>query len=83
MSERITPGIYRHYKNHDYQVFGEARNSETGEIYVLYKPLYEIPDADPEQLVVRPKEMFLEEVEVDGQKVPRFKLIEEKLSPIK
>lgn len=82
MAERITPGIWRHYKKHDYQVFGEARNSETGEVYVLYKPLYKIPDADPEQLVVRSKEMFLEEVEVDGQMVPRFHLIEGNPNPL-
>ncbi len=83
MAERITPGIYKHYKGHNYQVFGEARDSETGEVYILYKPLYEIPDADPEQLVVRPKEMFLEEVEIGDQLVPRFSLIEEKPSPFK
>ena len=58
-----------------YQVFGEAIHTETDERFVVYKPLYPVPE--PEKYRVRPKEMFFEEVEVDGVRIARFKLIQE------
>lgn len=71
----ITPGKYRHYKGKDYQVFGVARHSETGEMLVVYKHLYEIEGVPADQLSVRPLEMFTEEVEVEGKMTPRFQYI--------
>ncbi len=65
----ITPGRYRHYKGGEYQVIGVARHSETEEQLVVYRPLYGEGD-----LWVRPLDMFLETVEVDGRPVPRFEL---------
>ncbi|MES2315266.1 MAG: DUF1653 domain-containing protein [Patescibacteria group bacterium] len=62
-------GKYRHYKGKDYQVIGVAIHTETDEELVVYKKLY-----DDYGLRVRPLAMFMEEVEVGGQKVPRFKL---------
>jgi cyclomaltodextrinase / maltogenic alpha-amylase / neopullulanase len=63
-------GIYQHYKGKRYEVLGVAKHSETEEDLVVYKKLY-----DDGGLWVRPLKMFLEDVEVDGQKVPRFKFI--------
>jgi hypothetical protein len=60
-------GRYRHYKGADYEVLGLARHSETQEELVLYRALY-----DDGLLWVRPLAMFIEEVELDGQKIPRF-----------
>lgn len=60
-------GLYRHYKGNQYRVLGMARHSETEEWLVLYHP-----EATPESLWVRPLAMFVEDVEVDGQRVPRF-----------
>ena len=54
------------------EVQGVARHSETMEEMVVYQALYGEGD-----MWVRPLKMFLEEVEVDGQKVPRFKYIGE------
>jgi hypothetical protein len=68
----IKLGKYRHYKGKDYKVIGVARHSETGEKLVVYQPLY-----GNLGLAVRPLDMFLEEVEVDGKKVPRFKYLDE------
>ena len=66
----IKLGKYRHYKGNEYEVIGVARHSETLEDLVVYKALYSNYD-----LWVRPLNMFLEEVEVNGKKVKRFEYI--------
>ncbi|SEL59960.1 DUF1653 domain-containing protein [Halomonas daqiaonensis] len=63
------PGIYRHYKGPLYEVLGVARHSETEEKLVAYRALY-----GDYGLWVRPLDMFLETVEVQGEPVPRFAL---------
>ena len=68
----IKPGIYRHYKNKEYRVIGEARHSETEESLVVYQCLY-----GDESMWIRPREMFLELVEHEGQKIPRFEFVSE------
>ncbi|MDD5437797.1 MAG: DUF1653 domain-containing protein [Patescibacteria group bacterium] len=60
-------GRYRHYSGKEYEVIGIAHHSETLEELVVYKALY-----DARLIWVRPLGMFLEEVEVEGDKVPRF-----------
>jgi hypothetical protein len=67
-------GIYEHYKGKRYKVLGVAKHSETLEDLVVYEPLYENPLA---KIWVRPIAMFTEMVEIDGQKVPRFKYLSE------
>ena len=64
---------YRHYKNGKlYEVIGEARHSETNEELVVYRALYACEGYGNEQLWVRPKQMFFEDVLYNGQLVPRF-----------
>lgn len=65
-------GKYKHYKGKDYEVLGVAKHSETLEELVVYRKLY-----DDHGLWVRPLAMFVEDVEVNGQKVPRFKYLGE------
>jgi hypothetical protein len=65
--EMVEPGCYRHYKGKYYQVIGVARHSESGEEVVVYRCLY-----GDFSLWVRPVEMFLEEVLVEGRSMPRF-----------
>ena len=65
-------GRYEHYKGNYYEIIGVARHSETMEDLVVYRALY-----GERGLWVRPLTMFLEEVEVAGKKVPRFKYIGE------
>ena len=60
-------GRYRHYKGNEYTVIGVAVHSETQEELVVYRPEY-----GERNLWVRPKAMFLENVIVNGQSVPRF-----------
>ncbi len=66
------PGVYRHYKGGTYRVIGTARHSETGELLVVYRCLY-----DNNSLWVRPLAMFMETVPVDGREVPRFERLGE------
>lgn len=68
----ITPGRYRHYKGNDYTVLGVARHSETLEQFVVYRQEY-----GDRGLWVRPAAMFAETVVVDGQAVPRFRLLDQ------
>ncbi|HET6421994.1 MAG TPA: DUF1653 domain-containing protein [Geobacteraceae bacterium] len=65
--EGAVPGRYRHYKGNYYEVIGTACHSETGEKLVVYRCLY-----GDGSLWVRPLDMFMESVTVDGRKVPRF-----------
>ena len=67
----IKIGIYRHYKGNKYEVIGIANHSETLEKMVVYKALY-----GEGEIWVRPLSMWNEEIEVDGNKVRRFELIE-------
>jgi len=68
----LEKGIYQHYKGQKYEVYMTAQHSETEEWMVVYKALY-----GNEGIWVRPYEMFVEKVEVDGVLVPRFEKIEE------
>ena len=60
-------GRYRHYKGGEYEVIGLARHSETLEALVVYRPLY-----NRSGLWVRPYAMFVECIEADGKRQPRF-----------
>jgi hypothetical protein len=73
--EQIKPGKYQHYKGNFYEVIGIARHSETQEELVVYKALYDSEEFGKQALWVRPKKMFLENVAVDGRKVPRFRSV--------
>lgn len=65
-------GIYQHYKGNEYKVIGPARHSETLEDLIVYQALY-----DDRQLWVRPLAMFIENVDLNGETVPRFKYLRE------
>ena len=62
-------GKYKHYKGDFYMVIDVAKHSETKEEAVIYRALKDLT------LWVRSKRMFLEDVIVEGKKVPRFKFI--------
>ena len=59
-------GIYRHFKGDYYLLEDVAKHSETGEMYVIYRTLYENSD-----LYIRPYDMFFSEVDV--KKYPKSK----------
>lgn len=64
----VQGGTYQHYKGTLYHAIGLGRHSETLEECVFYRD-------NMGQLWARPAQMFLEEIELDGKKQPRFKLI--------
>jgi hypothetical protein len=66
----MEPGRYRHYKGQTYIVLGVARHSETEEELVVYRQ-----DYGSRGLWVRPKAMFEEFVERNGESVPRFEFL--------
>ncbi len=70
--EKIKTGRYLHYKGNEYLVMGCATHSETLEDLVVYQPQY-----GEKGLWVRPLSMFVEEVDVEGETVPRFRYIGE------
>ena len=70
----ITTGRYRHYKGNEYIVLGIARHSETEEELVVYRQ-----DYGEKSLWVRPRAMFEETVEVDGQQIARFSYVGDNL----
>jgi len=71
-------GKYIHYKTQKlYELIGFACHSETNEEMVIYKALYHCDKFGDNQLWVRPKKMFFEDIEYNGNCVPRFKRIEE------
>ena len=72
MKDVSVGGVYKHYKGNLYRVIGIAKHSETLEELVVYEALYDNPRS---KLWIRPKEMFLEDVVINGQSTPRFKLI--------
>ena len=75
MREIKLHAVYLHFKGNLYYVEDEAIDSETGELNVVYRALY-----GERKLYVRPKAMFLSEV--DRKKYPevtakyRFELVD-------
>ena len=63
-------GKYRHYKGMEYELLEVATHTETGEQLAIYRALY-----GEYGLWARPLAMFVETVEVDGERQPRFRYI--------
>ncbi|RDL44123.1 DUF1653 domain-containing protein [Marinomonas piezotolerans] len=71
----LASGVYRHYKGAEYWIERVAKHSETEEEVVVYQALY-----GDYGWWVRPKEMFLESVEIDGEVIPRFEWLRAELN---
>lgn len=72
MTKTLKLGKYEHYKGNHYEVVGIAKHSETLEELVVYRALY-----GEFGLWVRPLKMFIENVEINGKTMPRFKYLGE------
>ena len=73
-NDTVALGRYRHYKGNEYRVLGIAKHSETLESLVVYEALHENHKG---KLWVRPLAMFIETVESNGKKIPRFEYLGE------
>jgi len=71
----LAKGIYQHYKGGVYEVIDVACNTETLEWYVVYES-QERKKLGLPALWVRPYDMFVETVIVDGVEKPRFAKID-------
>lgn len=65
-------GYYRHYKGNIYELMNIAMHSETLEPMVVYRALY-----GNRGIWVRPASMWNQTVEIGGEQVKRFTLIED------
>ena len=69
---KISKGTYKHSKSGKlYEVIGLVLETETEELLVIYRPLYE----NEYELFARPANMFMETVVLDGKSVPRFEKV--------
>ncbi len=66
----VVGALYEHYKGFRYKVLAIARHSETLEELVVYQALY-----GEKGVWIRPLSMFSENVTINGQSLPRFKLV--------
>ena len=67
MDSEIKKGKWKHFKGGVYDVLGVAKHSETMEEFVVYE--------HDGVMWIRPKAMFLETIERDGKKMPRFEYL--------
>jgi hypothetical protein len=73
----IQKGIYQHYKGNYYEVIDVAKHSETREELVIYRALY-----GEYRLWARPLTHFLEPIEIEGVKKPRFSFLKSQDNPL-
>lgn len=67
LAKSFKPGIYKHFKGPTYEAYFVARDSEhRHEEYVVYRSI------DKNTIWIRPLTMFLETVDRDGYRGPRF-----------
>ena len=65
--------LWFHHKGGEYEVVGVAKHSETLEGLVIYNH----PGNELSELWARPLEMFIEKITISGEKVSRFKSMED------
>ena len=74
--DEIKLGRYRHFKGKLYRVIGIGKNCENpDEEFVIYQALYKDDKFGDDQIWIREKKMFLENVTIDGKEVARFEFI--------
>lgn len=75
--EKIPIGaIFQHYSGKKYRILMLARHTEDLKLQVVYQGLYDCDSFGKCPIWVRPLDMFLEKVTIDGKEMERFKLIE-------
>ncbi len=83
--QKIQKGFYYHFKhdpnlsinNYAYRLVGIAKNSETEEVTVIYKPMYKNKWLSEAELISRPIDIFMDTVNKPEYTGPRFRFIED------
>lgn len=70
-------GKYKHYKGNVYEVIGVALDSDSYEKVVVYRGMYDSKEFGNNPLWVKNLTGFLENVEWEGEVVPRFRYLED------
>ncbi len=65
--------LFEHYEGKKYKILSVGRHTETLEMCVVYEALYDSKEFGDHAIWIRPLEMFLENVIVNGEQKPRFK----------
>ncbi|HVX57986.1 MAG TPA: DUF1653 domain-containing protein [Candidatus Saccharimonadales bacterium] len=80
----VRPGVYQHFKGGEYltltaghRMAQQGSAESVGEKMVIYVALFDSPDYGPNAVWDRSVEGFLEEIEVDGERRPRFRFVRE------
>jgi len=73
-----TGQTYEHYSGKKYVVLMVGRHSEDYMLHVVYKGLYIDEQFGSEPIWLRPLAMFVEDVTINGKRVPRFMLVDKK-----
>jgi len=79
MEKLVIGGTYRHYKGLLCKLLNLGRLEEDLDEVVIYQELNDSKEYGSNPIWVRRKSVFLQEVDINGEKVPRFKYIKEKL----
>jgi len=70
LAMELQKGRYKHYKGNMYEVLMTAQHSETEDWMVVYRTLY-----GNQSVWVRPYDIFMEKVDVNGVIKPRFEKV--------
>ncbi|MCF7866639.1 DUF1653 domain-containing protein [Candidatus Woesearchaeota archaeon] len=73
--EDLKLGKYKHFKGELVEVLYVAHHSETLEEFVVYKTLYDNRTFGKGSIWIRPKKMFLENIQRDGKIMKRFEFV--------
>lgn len=73
--DEVKLGRYRHFKGMEVEVLGIAHHTETLDELIVYREFVDDPRFGKKPLWVRPKKMFMETIERNGKKMPRFEYL--------
>jgi len=78
IAEQVKPGTYRNFRGKLFVVEPEnlVHHSETTQEMIVYRALFSMKDFGQNSLWVLPKDLFLSQVTVAGEKIPRFQYLE-------
>ncbi|WP_411080418.1 DUF1653 domain-containing protein [Streptomyces sp. cmx-18-6] len=78
----IKLGVYEHFSGHLYEVtgfghhvLGDGMDEQVGQDAVVYHALFHSPAYGDRHTWVRPVDNFVEDVDVEGRRVPRFRYV--------